>query len=93
MTLAQAKLTCSWLQGKSRGKQRALIARWRPRLNKKNAGLLLNGDGDLVTADADEAEGLNAFFAFIFTEKLAGTLPCVRERVQGGGEHVLAGTS
>lgn len=33
------------------------------RLNKEKVGLLLNGMGDLVTVDIDEAEVLNAFLA------------------------------
>ena len=33
------------------------------RLNKENAGLLLNEVGDLVTVYTDKAEVLNAFFA------------------------------
>lgn len=33
------------------------------RLNKEKLGLLLNGMGDLVTVDIDEAEALNAFSA------------------------------
>ena len=39
---------------------------------RDNVGLLLNEGGVLVTGDAEKAEMLNAFFAFVFTSK---TLP------------------
>ncbi|KAK4810792.1 hypothetical protein QYF61_008764 [Mycteria americana] len=42
------------------------------RLNKETVGLLLNGMGDLVTADIDEAEVLDAFLASICTNSLPG---------------------
>lgn len=35
-------------------------------MNKYNASLLLSGEGDLVTVDADEAEVLYAFTASVW---------------------------
>ncbi|TRZ06704.1 hypothetical protein HGM15179_020403 [Zosterops borbonicus] len=42
------------------------------RLNKEKVNLLLNGMGDLVTVDIDEAEALNAFLASVITGGLPG---------------------
>lgn len=42
------------------------------RLNKEKVGLLLNGMGDLVTVDIDEAEALNVFLVSILTSGLLG---------------------
>ncbi|PKU36897.1 hypothetical protein llap_12799 [Limosa lapponica baueri] len=33
----------------------------------KNVGLLLNGEGNLVTKDMEKAEAANAFFTSVFT--------------------------
>lgn len=39
-------------------------------LNKENGGPLLNGAGDLVTAETGKAEALITFFASVFTKKV-----------------------
>lgn len=52
-------------------------------LNKKYIGLLLNGAGDLATADVDKAEVPNAFFASVFTSQVSLS-SVFSERVQGG---------
>jgi len=53
------------------------------RLNKGNAGLLLNGASDLVAVETDKAEVLNTLFASVSTSKVSLT-SLVRCKVQGG---------
>lgn len=52
-------------------------------LNKDNVGSLLNGVGDLVTADTDKAEILHAFFSPVSTNKVSQA-SLLSERVHRG---------
>ena len=52
-------------------------------LNKDNVDSLLNGMGDLVTADTDKAEILDAFFSPVFTNKVSQS-SLLSERVHRG---------
>lgn len=38
--------------------------------DRENVGLLLNEEGDLVMKETEKTEVFNAFFAFVFTEKM-----------------------
>jgi len=52
------------------------------RLSKKNGGPLLNGVGDLVTAETSKAEALIAFFASVSPRRSSRPL-CLEKRLKG----------
>jgi len=54
------------------------------RLNKENVGFLLNGVGDLVTADTDRADILIALFASAYFINKVCQASVLREGVKGG---------